>query len=232
MTMSNSQRVGDALQLLSKGLAPFVERELKTAYGDDWVVAVLEADPKAHPASAKTASLDDVQFLLKTMWQMWQHGVPQGARAGRAHARQRAAHARNHWAHQETFSTDDAYRVLDSVQRLLTAVSAEEADELDEQKQELLRIRYDEYSRRKSKQVTATLFETADARGPQAVARRRAAAPRRRRRPLPAGRVRRRPAPGLPGRGGERVPRPGRVLPPHLHHRRACASCSRRPSSA
>ena len=69
--------------------------------------------------------------------------------------------ARNRWAHQEAFSTDDAYRVLDSVQRLLTAVSAEEADELDEQKQELLRIRYDEYSRRKSKQVTATLFETA-----------------------------------------------------------------------
>ena len=74
MTISNSQRVGDALQLLSKGLAPFVERELKTAYGDDWVVAVLEADPNAHPGSAKTASLDDVQFLLKTMWQMW-HSV-------------------------------------------------------------------------------------------------------------------------------------------------------------
>ena len=73
--------------------------------------------------------------------------------------------ARNRWAHQEAFSTDDAYRVLDSVQRLLTAVSAEEADELDEQKQELLRIRYDEYSRRKSKQVTATLFETATPEG-------------------------------------------------------------------
>ena len=27
MTMSNSQRVGDALRLLSKGLAPFVERD-------------------------------------------------------------------------------------------------------------------------------------------------------------------------------------------------------------
>ena len=51
MTMSNSQRVGDALQLLSKGLAPFVERELKTAYGDDWVVAVLEADPNARPTN-------------------------------------------------------------------------------------------------------------------------------------------------------------------------------------
>ena len=71
MTMSNSKRVDDALQLLSKGLAPFVERELKTAYGDDWIVEVLKADPNAHTGSAKIASLDDVQFLLKTMWSMW-----------------------------------------------------------------------------------------------------------------------------------------------------------------
>jgi hypothetical protein len=165
MTMSNSQRVGDALQLLSKGLAPFVERELKTAYGDDWVVAVLEADPNSHPGSAKTASLDDVQFLLKTMWTMWNAVFRKVLGQDERTLVSELRTARNRWAHQEAFSTDDAYRVLDSVQRLLTAVSAEEADELDEQKQELLRIRYDEYSRRKSKQVTATLFETATAEG-------------------------------------------------------------------
>ncbi len=165
MTMSNSQRVGDALQLLSKGLAPFVERELKMTYGDDWVVAVLEADPNAHPGSAKTASLDDVQFLLKTMWQMWNSVFRKVLGQDERTLVSELRTARNRWAHQEAFSTDDAYRVLDSVQRLLTAVSAEEADELDEQKQELLRIRYDEYSRRKSKQVTATLFETATPEG-------------------------------------------------------------------
>ena len=39
---------------------------------------------------------------------------------------------RNSWAHNEPFSTDDAYRALDSVSRLLTAVSALEADEVDQ----------------------------------------------------------------------------------------------------
>jgi hypothetical protein len=134
-----------------------VERELKTAYGDEWVLAVLEADPNAHTASAKTASLDDVQFLLKTMWTMWNSVFRKVLGQDERTLVSELRTARNRWAHQEAFSTDDAYRVLDSVQRLLTAVSAEEADELDEQKQELLRIRYDEYSRRKSKQVTASV---------------------------------------------------------------------------
>ena len=125
MTMSNSQRVGDALQLLTKGLAPFVERELKTAYGDDWVLAVLEADPNAHAGSAKTASLDDVQFLLKTMWIMWNSVFRKVLGQDERTLVSELRTARNRWAHQEAFSTDDAYRVLDSVQRLLTAVSAE-----------------------------------------------------------------------------------------------------------
>ena len=68
---------------------------------------------------------------------------------------------RNRWAHMDAFSADDAYRALDSIQRLLTAVSSEEAIEVEREKKEVLRLRYDEYSRRKSKQVTATLFETA-----------------------------------------------------------------------
>ena len=68
---------------------------------------------------------------------------------------------RNRWAHQKPFSTDDAYRVLGSVQRLLTAVSAEEAGELDEQKQELLRILHEEYGPHKTKPVSATPVEEA-----------------------------------------------------------------------
>ena len=31
---------------------------------------------------------------------------------------------RNKWAHQKAFSTDDAYRAIDSISRLLTAVAA------------------------------------------------------------------------------------------------------------
>jgi len=39
---------------------------------------------------------------------------------------------RNRWAHQDLFSDDDSYRVLDSAQRLLMAVGAHEAATLIE----------------------------------------------------------------------------------------------------
>ena len=50
--------------------------------------------------------------------------------------------ARNRWAHQEPFSTDDAYRALDSAERLLHAISAgEQAAEVDQMKHDLQRRR-------------------------------------------------------------------------------------------
>jgi len=159
MTVSNSQRVGDALQVLSKGLAPFIERELRSAYGDDWATQVVQ-ELGMPPTHAKTASLDDVQFQLKVMWGTWNSVFRKVLGQSERTLVSELIDARNAWAHQEAFSTDDAYRALDSVQRLLTAVSAEEADQLEESKQDLLRIRYDEYSRRKSRQTAATLFET------------------------------------------------------------------------
>ena len=39
MTISNSERVGRALDLLREGLYPFVEREMFSAYSDKWLVA-------------------------------------------------------------------------------------------------------------------------------------------------------------------------------------------------
>ena len=47
---------------------------------------------------------------------------------------------RNRWAHQEPFSGDDADRALDSIARLLTAVSASQADEVGKMKMELRRL--------------------------------------------------------------------------------------------
>ena len=68
--------------------------------------------------------------------------------------------ARNKWAHQEAFSTDDAYRTLDSVQRLLSAVSAaSQASEVERQKQELLRLRFDEQARNETRKVAVAPIE-------------------------------------------------------------------------
>ena len=54
---------------------------------------------------------------------------------------------RNRWAHQEAFSGDDAYRALDTAHRLLTAVSAAQAADVEKLKMELLRVRFDEQAR-------------------------------------------------------------------------------------
>ena len=63
---------------------------------------------------------------------------------------------RNKWAHQKAFSSDDAYRALDSAARLLTAISAPEAGELDKMKLELLRVRFDEQVRSEKRRSAGT----------------------------------------------------------------------------
>jgi hypothetical protein len=67
---------------------------------------------------------------------------------------------RNKWAHQRPFSTDDAYRALDSVSRLLASVSAAaEADEVEKVKMELLRLRFDEQVRNEKRRSASTPLE-------------------------------------------------------------------------
>jgi hypothetical protein len=63
---------------------------------------------------------------------------------------------RNRWAHQTTISEDDAYRVLDSVQRLLIACHAQaEAARIEEMKLDLLR---DKLGRRVNEEMARVRF--------------------------------------------------------------------------
>ena len=70
---------------------------------------------------------------------------------------------RNKWAHQQSFSSDDAYRALDSAGRLLTAVSAPQSDEIEKMKMELLRLRFDEQVRTEKRKSAGTAIESAAA---------------------------------------------------------------------
>jgi predicted AAA+ superfamily ATPase len=67
---------------------------------------------------------------------------------------------RNQWAHQEPFSGDDAYRALDSAERLLSAVSAPEAFEVGRLKMELLRQRFDEQARGEKRKSVSQAIES------------------------------------------------------------------------
>jgi predicted AAA+ superfamily ATPase len=154
LATTNHERVGAALSLLSQGLAPFVERECVAKYGQAWVEALA-----ANEVGFKV-SKSDAQFLLKAMWDAWNDvfraKLSQTDRTYVSELRD----MRNRWAHQETFSTDDAYRALDTAHRLLLDVSAaEQALEVDRMKQELLRTRFSEQTRQRERKAAVAPIE-------------------------------------------------------------------------
>lgn len=161
MATTNHERVGKALDLLKAGLGPFVDRELKRAIKNKRVDAgVLNwfDDPNLRK---RPLTEWDVAALLKLMWDNWRMVFQDVlGPAERGFVGELRGH-RNRWAHQEFFSSDDAYRALDTANRLLTAVSAKEAAELDKLKMELLRVRFDEQARGQRRRQASLAVESA-----------------------------------------------------------------------
>lgn len=152
MAATNRERVGKALELLSEGLAPFTERELTAAYGDAWFEKTVDAitPPGKEPFKY---SRNDAQFLLKAMVGTWQSVFKKVLGPNERSYAGELIDVRNKWAHQDSFSTDDAYRALDTIGRLLTSVSATEAADVDNLKQSLMRTRYEEQTRRATRET-------------------------------------------------------------------------------
>lgn len=150
MAKSNHGRVGEALELLNKGLRPFIERELEAVYAEQWQETVLQSlreDRGAVKDSNKGEINWDTHNLLTVMWNQWNVVFRKTLGHAERSLVSELRDVRNRWAHQTPFSSDDAYRAFDSIGRLLTAISAPEAKELEEQKMALLRVRFDEQRR-------------------------------------------------------------------------------------
>ena len=138
MAISNQERVGKAMELLRIGLAPFVAREFKSQhqakadeearrfFGD---LSALQAGDRT--VGKKPVAEWDVAALLKLMWEAWNDVFRRTLGPAERTLVRELQDVRNKWAHQQTFSSDDAYRALDSAGRLLTAVSAPEAQEAE-----------------------------------------------------------------------------------------------------
>ena len=164
MAITNHERVGKALDLLKAGLGPFVEREIKSAMESRKLDAhPLRSYGEDRALGNKPIPEQDVAGLLKLMWDTW-HDVFREilGPAERSLVSELRGH-RNQWAHQESFSSDDAYRALDSVGRLLTAVSAPQSEELEKRKLELLRVRFDEQTRGERRKQAGAAIESAAA---------------------------------------------------------------------
>jgi predicted AAA+ superfamily ATPase len=160
---SNLDRVNKGLELLRKGLLPFVEREMKLEYKKNWESEAIDSFPINHHARNLMVEEWDVQALLSIMLKQWNKvfGKTLGHQerawiSELMELRKRAAHQNS----TNVFDTDDAFRALDNVERVLSAISSPEVEEADLQKGELLRIRYEESSRKKAKKIEAKLVES------------------------------------------------------------------------
>ncbi len=167
MAQSNRDRVGRALEILNTGLQPFIEREMKAVYRDRWMQEAAANLRDYQMSSARSGEPSwDTQVLLTMMWDQWHMVFKNVLGHAERSLVSELRDTRNRWAHQEAFSTDDAYRGLDSVQRLLTAISAAtQASEVERQKQELLRIRFDEQVRNETRKVAVAPIEGRPATG-------------------------------------------------------------------
>jgi len=161
MAITNHERVGKSLELLKDGLAPFVQREFKNTYQDRAAAEATRYIGDDRLNAKKPVTEWDVSALLKLMWDSWNDVFRTTlGHAERSLLSEMREH-RNKWAHQETFSGDDAYRALDSAGRLLTAVSAPQAGEVEKMKMELLRLRFDEQVRGEKRKSAGTAIESA-----------------------------------------------------------------------
>jgi Swt1-like HEPN len=142
------ERVTRALDALSTGLAPYVEKQLQSVYHEQWR-DVVQQSFRDDRASNKPTQEErwDAHSLLTVMWDQWNRAF-----RGRLDHAERSLVSelreyRNRWAHQVDFNFDDTYRILDSAERLLAAVQAEERGAISREKNDLLRAHFNHEAR-------------------------------------------------------------------------------------
>lgn len=140
MAISNHERVNRALILLRQGLHPYLEQEMQSAHNERWQTIAKSCLPDDQSSRRNLEDIlrEDISALLKIMIKQWDQVFRRKLSISERALISELLEVRNKWAHQSRFSTDDTYRALDSIARLLKVISASEADIIEKQKQEVL----------------------------------------------------------------------------------------------
>ena len=143
MPTQSIEKVATGLMLLRDGLGPYVEREINNALRTG---RLAKADFEKHANDPdlfdRRISDWDVSPLLRVMFAVWNDAFRDLLGPGERSLVSELRTWRNRWAHQDRLTDDDADRILDSVERLLTAVGAGEAKRAKAIKDELRKERY------------------------------------------------------------------------------------------
>jgi hypothetical protein len=132
--------ISAALEILTDGLGPFFQVEMCRVYGYRWE-ETLRQNLRTTLQLRSEPITWDAYNLLTVMWEQWNEVFRQQLGLFERSLVSELREYRNLWAHQATFTEDDAFRVLDTVQRLLAAIDAAHTllDRLEQLKFDVLR---------------------------------------------------------------------------------------------
>ncbi|HEV7343319.1 MAG TPA: DUF499 domain-containing protein [Sphingopyxis sp.] len=157
MAKSTRQYVFEGMELLPSALIPFVEKRLDSSIKGHWQQEVVQRVQGLRPNSTGDVGWDQ-QGLLKTMMAFWKDAFATVLGHPERSYVSELLDVRNKLSHNETFTYDDAERALDSMRRLMEAISAgEAAEQLSRMRDTILRTKFTELQRNEERRKTQRL---------------------------------------------------------------------------
>ncbi len=154
MAKSTRQHVFEGMELLPEGLIPFVEKRLESQLTGHWQVEVVQRVRGLRPNSDGQVNWDQ-QGLLQVMMAFWKDAFAMVLGHPERSYVSELLEVRNKLSHNENFTYDDAERALDTMRRLLEAVSAKDvAEKISAARDTILRTKYAELARREERRKT------------------------------------------------------------------------------
>ena len=152
MVMANTERVAKSLGLLRDGLGPACEATWRGFYGDGWLQQV---NSKLHSPD-RQPSVGDSAFLFKGIKATWNEVFSHGFGPSVRSLVFEVSDVRNRWAHQQSLTSDDTVRALDSMERVLEAFgNSHQRDQIRVLRRDLMRQMFDEESRSERRRTAA-----------------------------------------------------------------------------
>ena len=152
MVMANTERVGKGLDLLRDGLGPACEATWRGFYGDGWPQQV---NSRLHHPD-RGPSVGDSAFLFKGVKATWNEVFSHGFGPSVRSLVFEVSDVRNRWAHQQSLTSDDTVRALDSMERVLEAFgNSDQRDQIRVLRRDLMRQMFDEESRSERRRTAA-----------------------------------------------------------------------------
>lgn len=157
MAKSTRQYVFEGMELLPTALIPFVEKRFESSLKGHWQVEVVERVQGLKANSAGEVAWDQ-QGLLKAMMVFWKDAFATVLGHPERSYVSELLDVRNKLSHNENFTYDDAERALDTMRRLMEAISSgETAELLSKMRDTILRTKFTELQRNEERRKTQRL---------------------------------------------------------------------------